>query len=81
MSKYKEEVDILPLAMVDDLLSVARCGFDSIAMNAYMNVAIELKKLRFHTVDDNGKSKCHQIHIGKDRSFVQSAKSMAPLCN
>ena len=30
-----------------------------------MNAQIEAKKLRFHTSDKNGKSKCHFLHIGK----------------
>ena len=32
------------------------------------------KGLRFHTVDDNGKSKCHQIHIGKKSEFCPKLK-------
>ena len=39
--------------MVDDLL------------NTYLTTQCELKKLRFHIPDENGKTKCHQLHIGK----------------
>ena len=31
--RYKNMVNIIPLAMVDDLLSVSNCGMDSIDMN------------------------------------------------
>ena len=62
---YKEMVKVMPLSMVDDLLAVANCGKESLEVNIYINAKIELKKLRFHTPDKNGKSKYHIIHIGK----------------
>ena len=62
---YKKMVPIMPLSMVDDLLAFAPCGFESIALNTYINTQIELKKLRFHTKTPNKKSKCHTMHIGK----------------
>ena len=46
---YKGMVEIIPLAMVDDLLSVTICGMESIKMNITINTLIELKKLKFHT--------------------------------
>ena len=66
---YKNKTKIIPLAMVDDLLAVAPCGLESTAINTYINVHIELKKLRFHTVNDKGVSKCHKLHIGKPSDF------------
>ena len=62
---YKNQVMVLPLAMVDDLLGVANCGLDSLNLNTFINTQVELKKLRFHTVDKNGKSKCSVMHVGK----------------
>ena len=62
---YKGLVQIMPLSMVDDLLAVAPCNQKSLALNTYINAQIELKKLRFHTPDAEGKSKCHVMHIGK----------------
>ena len=50
--------------MVDDLLAIAQCGLDSLAVNTFINVSIGKKKLRFNTPDQNKKSKCHKIHIG-----------------
>ena len=32
-------------------------------------VQIEMKKLRFHTPGADGKSKCHQIHVGRPNEF------------
>ena len=55
---YKNTVRILPLSFVDDLNGIARCGFDSIALNTFLTTQIELKKLRFHVADDKGNSKC-----------------------
>ena len=63
--KYKGLVEIMPLAMVDDLLSISKCGLDSTKLNIEINTRIEMKKLKFHTPDKRGKSKCHTIHIGK----------------
>ena len=45
---YKKMVNVLPLAMVDDLIAVSRCGQNSLSVNTYINTQIELKKLKFH---------------------------------
>merc|ERR1712105_175028 len=45
--------------MVDDCLSVSKCGNKSVQSNTIINSFIESKKLTF------GPKKCHQIHIGK----------------
>ena len=62
---YKERVQVLPLGMVDDIIAVSRCGHPSVALNTYLTTQIELKKLRFHIPDSKGKTKCHQLHIGR----------------
>ena len=36
--KYKGEVDIPPLSMVDDLICVSECGIQTSMMNSYINV-------------------------------------------
>ena len=69
MYKYKDKVNIIALAMVDDLLGIAPCGLESLAMNTFINVQIEMKKLRFHTPGPDGKTKCHKIHVGKKHEF------------
>ena len=61
---YKDAVRILPLAMVDDINVISKCGLDSLNLNTFINSQIELKKLRFHVPDESGKSKCHKMHIG-----------------
>ena len=58
-------VNILPSSYVDDLLTLAKCGSESLALNTFINAQIDSKKLRFHTPDVNGKSKCHFMHIGR----------------
>ena len=34
-------------------------------MNTFVGAQIECKKLKFHTPDINGKSKCNFLHVGK----------------
>ena len=67
--KYKNKVNIVALAMVDDLLGIAPCGLESLALNTFVNVQIEMKKLKFHTPGPNGKTKCHKIHVGRKNQF------------
>ena len=63
---YKKQVEVMPLAMVDDLIGVAVCGHESLAMNTFIKTQIELKKLQFHTPGEKGKSKCNVMHVGKN---------------
>ena len=42
----KKIVEVIPLAMVDDLMAVSSCGMDSIEMNTSINALIELKTYR-----------------------------------
>ena len=64
---YKKMVEIIPLAIVDDLMAVSSCGMDPIGMNTSINSLIELKKLSFHIPVANKKSNCHVMHIGSGR--------------
>ena len=57
--KYKGEVDIPPLIMLDDLVSISECGIKTTMANAYINFKTSSKKLQF------GTQKCKKIHIGK----------------
>ena len=52
--------------MCDDLNGVAKCGLDSVALNTFITTQIELKRLKFHIPNKEGKSKCHKIHVGKN---------------
>ena len=72
--KYKGMVNVMPLAMVDDLLVVAKCGEESENANIFVNAEIEMKKLRFHIPDRNGKSKCNKLHIGKKKAKCHQLK-------
>ena len=60
--KYKGEVDIPSLGMVDDILSIQKCSSDSMQANAVINAFVESKKLTL------SKEKCHRIHIEKKRT-------------
>ena len=60
--------------MVDDLLAINTCGEKAIDMNTMINTSIEIKKLRFHTPDEKGKSKCDVIHFGKQKTECADAK-------
>ena len=61
---YKGSVKIIPLAMIDDIIAISKCGIGSLTLNTIINSKIELKTLRFHTPDSNGWSKCHKLHVG-----------------
>ena len=43
--KYKGEVDIPSLGMVDDILSIQKCSSDSLQTNAVINAFVEAKNL------------------------------------
>ena len=72
--QYKKMVTIPPLGYVDDILSVAKCGIQSLSLNSFINAQIESKKLQFHTPDVSGKSKCNSIHVGKQKSACPKLK-------
>ena len=71
---YKNIARVIPLAMVDDLLAVSKCGFKSIETNTTINTIIELKKLQFHVPQPNKKSKCHYLHIGNPSKYCPGMK-------
>lgn len=72
---YKNISRVLPLAFIDDLQGVAKCGIQSLALNTFLTTQIELKKLRFHVADkQTGKSKCYKMHVGKNNSFCPNLK-------
>jgi hypothetical protein len=56
--KYRDKVVVPPLEMVDDVLTISKCGATSTAMNIMVNSFMSSKKLRLN------KDKCAQIHIG-----------------
>ena len=60
--------------MVDDICTISKCGLESIKWNSYINTQAELKKLRFHVPDKEGRSKCHKLHVGLKRKFCPELK-------
>ena len=61
---YKNEVEVPPLCMVDDILGVQKCK-DAKNINKAINTFIEMKKLRFSS------KKCNRIHVGKTKQVCQ----------
>ena len=59
--KYKDTVEIPPLIMLDDLITVSECGIKTAMMNSYVKFQTASKKLQF------GNKKCKKIHIGKSQ--------------
>ena len=57
--KYKGEVPVPPLEMVDDVVTVSKCGATSVALNKTVNSFIEHKKLNLNA------KKCAKMHIGR----------------
>ena len=47
---------------------------ESLAINTFKNTQIELKRLKFHVPDENGKTKCHKLHIGKNHNMCPTHK-------
>ena len=45
---------VIPLAMVDDLLGMARCGAETADLKITANLKIEMKKLRFDVPEEKG---------------------------
>ena len=64
--KFRGFVIIPPLMMVDDVLSVTKCGLDSMKMNAFVLSKMATKRLEL------GAAKCYQIHVGKTVSTCPS---------
>ena len=72
--KHKNISAVIPLAMVDDLLAVSQCGFQSIAVNTSINTLIELKKLDFNLPEKDKRGKCEFLHIGKKNQQCSGMK-------
>ena len=69
----------MPLAMVDDVLAIAKCGIKSVAVNTFINSKMEMRKLTL------GKCKCKKMHVGKDNPYCptlevhgEEARSQGP---
>ena len=45
--RYRNTVPVPPLAMIDDLLSISKCGKDSVLLNAFLNAKTNMKKLQY----------------------------------
>ena len=61
--KYRDAVKVPPLSMVDDLLSISKCGKESVLVNAFLNVKTNIKKLQY------GEDKCFKMHVGQDKTI------------
>ena len=57
--KYKNQVKLPPLGMIDDQLTIAKCGLGSALASAHLNASTNIKKLQF------GEHKTVKMHIGK----------------
>ena len=64
--EYKDEVGIPPLAMVDDLALMSKCGLDSVLINGYINQQTNIKKLQF------GLDSATKYILGKRTTFALS---------
>ena len=65
---YKDCVNIPPLLMIDDAISVSDCGPDTVTVNAIIQSKVELKNLRL------GHSKCFKMHVGKNTNCCPDLK-------
>ena len=56
---------IPPLGYIDDLLSISKCGTDATDVNVFLTTKTELKRLNLNVGNENKKSKCQTVQIGK----------------
>ena len=45
--KYKGDVEIPPMIMLDDLISISECGHQTAMVNSYIKLKTATKKLHF----------------------------------
>ena len=58
--KYRNEVMVPPLQMVDDIITASECGNQVVTTNSVVNTFLKLKKLT------PSETKCARIHVGKN---------------
>ena len=61
--RYKDEVPIGVLAMVDDTLTITEAGHKTQQMNAFFNVKSAEKRLQFNQL------KCHTMIVHKSKQI------------
>ena len=66
--KYKDCVDIPPLAMIDDILAVSECSVDSVKLNALIQSKVAHKNLKL------GPDKCFKMHVGQQSDCCPTLK-------
>ena len=62
--KYKNEVPVGIMGMVDDTICISEIGHKAQQMNAYFNVRAAEKKLQFSEL------KCHKMTIHKSKKYI-----------
>ena len=62
--KYKNCISIPPLSMVDDIITVSKCGVESIKVNAIVQAKVECKQLELSHL------KCYNMHTGKKNQHL-----------
>ena len=65
---YKGAVEVPPLLMVDDILTISKCSTTALAMNSTVNAFIASKKLKLSY------DKCSAIHVGKSAGSCHDLK-------
>ena len=65
---YKGTVEVPPLMMVDDIMTISKCSTTSSAMNATVNTFVETKKLKVKS------DKCCVTHVGKPSKHCPELK-------
>ena len=71
--KYKNQVPVPTLGMVDDVFVISESGHKAQQMNGFINAKTATKRLQF------GASKCHVMHIGK--TFINTRRWNSLLMN
>ena len=73
--KYRGEVEVPPLEMVDDIISASKCGSTTVTLKAKVNSFVERKKLKLNS------DKYARIHIGKKHECAHVKVHNDPMKN
>ena len=62
--KYKNEIEIPALGMVDDILTISESGYKTARLNSFINATIAIKKLQL------GPQKCSVLHTESEHENI-----------
>jgi hypothetical protein len=65
---YKGLLEVPLLSYIDDMNKISKCGLNTLENNVILTKQTEMKRLNFNVGNENKKSKCHRLHVGRARN-------------